>query len=101
MIIVCILNVLQCFYCARTLFDELWDTDLALLMVGDAVESFLKRPDPCTVGQGLLSKKQVDHAMVRRNRWKATKEARIFENSATTRWYTAAGVRSFTATTSL
>jgi len=114
MAIVCMINVVQCYYAAKPLFDEVWDTDLALVALGDAIQSFLEVPDKFTEGQCLLSHKIVDSATVskrrrieyrtlhqRQKRSPAVVEPTVWTQSPAFRWFEAIGRRDYRFTISL
>jgi len=103
MVAVCFINGIQCFYCAQTLFDEQEDTDIALLLLGDAVQSFLGEPDEITQKCPLLIRAEVDAETKNRIRFNVKDRPSSVQwlEPQSPRWYHAVGHRDFVLTLSL
>nr|RBQ95898.1 hypothetical protein FVER53263_08437 [Fusarium verticillioides] len=54
LLIVCIMCITKCLLCAYTLKVRSWSTEDPLMTVGDAISSFIAKPDTCTQGMCTL-----------------------------------------------
>ncbi|KAF5643491.1 uncharacterized protein FTJAE_3291 [Fusarium tjaetaba] len=54
LLIVCIMCITKCLLCAYTLKVRSWSTEDPLMTVGDAISSFIAKPDTCTKGMCTL-----------------------------------------------
>ncbi|KAL9562689.1 hypothetical protein ACKAV7_013253 [Fusarium commune] len=54
LLIVCIMCISKCLLCAYTLKVRSWSTEDPLMTVGDAISSFIAKPDTCTKGMCTL-----------------------------------------------
>ncbi|QKD60372.1 uncharacterized protein FOBCDRAFT_244101 [Fusarium oxysporum Fo47] len=50
LLIVCIMCISKCLLCSYTLKVRSWSTEEPLMTVGDAISSFIAKPDTCTKG---------------------------------------------------
>ncbi|KAF5704897.1 hypothetical protein FGLOB1_8316 [Fusarium globosum] len=55
LLIVCTMCITKCFLCAYTMKVRSWSTENPLMTVGDAVSSFISKPDACTKGMCTLN----------------------------------------------
>ncbi|KAF5717248.1 hypothetical protein FMUND_5903 [Fusarium mundagurra] len=55
LLIVCIMCITKCLLCAYTLKVRSWSTQDPLMTVGDAISSFIAKPDTCTKGMCTLN----------------------------------------------
>lgn len=88
MLVVCCLNALGVCLTAAALFDDTLDRASALVILGDAQESFLRNPDKDTRGLCLLTLSDVDEQLKTRSQWVATTDAKEWSFRAYRRWET-------------
>jgi hypothetical protein len=60
LLIVCIMCISKCLLCAYTLKVRSWSTEEPLMTVGDAISSFIAKPDTCTKGMCTLDAGDLD-----------------------------------------
>lgn len=91
-IVVVVFNALKCFC---MLFVIISKRGPALSTLGDAIESFLKNPDPFTKSLGICSKKDILRSD---KKWKSQKEGYLIWEPRATSWFHAASKRRWKAT---
>jgi len=92
MILVCILNGVQCFYIMYTVILQRWRAKPGLLVIGDAIVSFLKFPDECTKGVSMLAMADVTSGSCwdsTKKRWLLPQTKTLWRPPQQTFWYQA------------